>query len=483
MGAGDDIGDYISEGLSAQTHTEAEYNRDKTDVYTGNLEYWEFLKRWEPEKYKEKYPDKYAADVQAAKDAANNTANTSSTGGDDVSTDTNEESSEPSTIDYAELMRLQEKAAGRASAYNRNLAAELVGEVQGQTIGAAKALDESLRSEMDKLYPGMRASTAAYSQEALDATRKAAAEFSTGNVPQDVQDYQKRLSASLGISRGVFGTAPNYALAQNLGLNSLEMKKYGTQLYGTIPTMSSQVLANARTSMPAMNQLPQMYDAAYARAFAASAMPTGAFMGSIAQAMGQNANLAQDQSQFNTSLAWAKQLSEMQMAAEAARNKAQMDQYKDALKAQQQSNYWNLAGSAIGALGQYWGRTDNSTTNNNTYNMDTNTSQGAYNYGIKSFGGGYTGPYYQYSFGIPESLHTSSGWGSSLPSSTSRNASPTGSLFGGYTEPYLNSPTDEYGLTAEDYSNYGVGSSSWSGSYGGSGSDGWQDSGGYSWSW
>jgi hypothetical protein len=284
-------------------------------------------------------------------------------------------------VDYAELMRLQEEAALRASSFNRQLASDLSGEVGAQTIDTAKALDEALRSEMDKLYPGMRESTAAYSQDALNATRKAAAEFSTGNVPQDVQDYQKRLAASLGISRGVFGTAPNYALAQNLGLTSLDMKKYGTQLYGTIPTMSSQVLANARTSMPAMNQLPQMYDSAYARAFAASAMPTGAFMGSIAQAMGQNASMAQNQSQFETSLAWSQQLSAMQMAAEAERNRIQMDYYNRALNVEKRGQTLGLLGKALGFGGGMFGggktdKTDGTTGNRNNVGGSTQASNG-----------------------------------------------------------------------------------------------------------
>jgi hypothetical protein len=258
-------------------------------------------------------------------------------------------------VDTAETIRLAEEASKRASDFNLMLGRTLGPEILDQTTDTAKALDASLQAEMDRLYPGMRQSTAQYSKEALDATRKAAAEFSTGNVPQDVQDYQQRLAASLGISRGAFGTAPNYGLARNLGATSLQMKQYGTQLYAGIPTMSAQILQNARSTMPAMNQLPQMYDSAYARAFAASAMDTGALTSIISSGMEQNARLTQDQNQFNTTLDWTKYLSEITRADEKERNDKLLALYYEQIKSGNSNakmNAWStIGGAGIGAIG------------------------------------------------------------------------------------------------------------------------------------
>jgi hypothetical protein len=429
----------------------------------------EYLKKWYPEKYKEEFPALYAADVLAAKntsggnDVSDTTDTTTTTGTTAASTGSAGSAASNSSIDIAKEIELAEASAKRASEFNMMLGRTLGPEVLDQTTEAAQALDASLRAEMDKLYPGMRQSTATYSQEALDATRKAAAEFSTGNVPQDVQDYQQRLAASLGISRGAFGTAPNYGLARNLGATSLQMKQYGTELYGTIPSMSAQILQNARSMMPAMNQLPQMYDSAYARAFSASAIPTGSFVGMIGSGMETNAqlgysyaNLAQQNSQFNTELQATLANNKLMREDALARDAAQREYDNKALKATQQSQYWNTAASIIGAIGGYYqggyGR-----TNNQPQNWWDTGGSGQSSLSLAQFPNGSVGPRYTYEYGTPgaesPAFGDARGWGD--------NPIP------GSNTDYYDSPSlDQYGLSMQDYANFGLGSSGWSGSSG-----------------
>jgi hypothetical protein len=234
--------------------------------------------------------------------------------------------------------------------------------MQGQTAKANEFNMSQRQSMYNSIMPGLL-STAQNVNAKVD-------ELLSGELPADVQEQIQKMSAAMQLSGGLYGPAGSAATAKSLGLTSLDLTNQGIQYGMQLPSMANSLLPNqqlATAAAPDLVSNPTTFMTPYtptptytqyaadpynyASGFLSAATGSTLMTPSSAISAAQNSQqMAIQNNQYNSQLAYSYGMSNLQNAWNEKNWQTQWDQYDQSLSAQKQNSWLSFIGN-LGGLG------------------------------------------------------------------------------------------------------------------------------------
>jgi len=271
-------------------------------------------------------------------------------------------------------------AAGRASAYNMQLADQMNNWLANLSkYGNAFMRDEATKSNkwiMDQVgdvnkfnseefytaletaMPGVRDTVSDY--------KKTVDQMLSGELPDSVKSEIAQTAAERGLSTGMYGPAYDNAQLRDLGLSRLQYVQAGQAQMGQLSGIAGQMMAPVATPNIYQNVMmtptPYTPQPTYAQPsnvpgiagnylssiMGGTMMQPQAGIGAAVQMGGVQAQI----NQANTQLQYSKAMSGLNYGMDQQAQAQNYEMFKQQMNAQQEQQWWNLGGSILGAAGK-----------------------------------------------------------------------------------------------------------------------------------
>ena len=169
------------------------------------------------------------------------------------------DAAQASQIDYDEIV----SAALRIAEGNLARFPRIADTATESALKSGASLDEYMSnrfySNLEGVLPTYKEDIIGTSRQVLQDVKGVSDEFLSGEIPQDVQDEILRSRAELGISKGLFGEARDYATARDLGLTSLDLVTRGVDLaVNAVSPLTQRLLTQAQQLTPPVTDVAAM---------------------------------------------------------------------------------------------------------------------------------------------------------------------------------------------------------------------------------
>lgn len=181
--------------------------------------------------------------------------------------------------------------------------------------GASEAMNQIFYKNLNSVLPTWQGDIIGTSKQSLEAVKGLADQLMTGDLSAEMKNSILRTRAELGISRGVFGEATQFASANDMGKSSMEMRLAGADLMTkSVSPLTSKLLENAMALSPSSKIDPSSMFSSILQAQAAR----NSLMVDVAKT-----NLETEK--WNAEVKWDQYMAATQMQREDAYNKMAFD--------------------------------------------------------------------------------------------------------------------------------------------------------------